>query len=42
MTGYNINMDKANIGMKVGDGSLFVLNNQYIFGGQSKGFNTKF
>jgi hypothetical protein len=25
--GYNINMDKADIGMKVGDGAFFVLGN---------------
>jgi hypothetical protein len=40
MTGYNINMDKADIGMKIGDGSFFVLGNHYVFGGQSYGFKT--
>lgn len=27
MAGYNINMDKADIGMKIGDGAFFVLGN---------------
>jgi hypothetical protein len=40
MSGYNINMDKADIGMKIGDGALFVLGSQYVFGGQSWGFKT--
>jgi hypothetical protein len=42
MVGYNINMDKADIGMKIGDGAFFVLGNQYVFGGQSWGFKTIF
>jgi hypothetical protein len=40
MAGYNINMDKADIGMKIGDGAFFVLGNQYVFGGQSWGYKT--
>jgi hypothetical protein len=40
MAGYNINMEKADIGMKIGDGAFFVLGNQYVFGGQSWGFKT--
>lgn len=42
MVGYNINMDKADIGMKIGDGAFFVLGNNYVFGGQSWGFKTIF
>ena len=42
MEGYNINMDKASIGLQIGDGSFFVLGNQYVFGGQSWGFKTVF
>lgn len=33
-------MEKADIGMKVGDGAFFVLNNKYVFGGMSYGFKT--
>jgi hypothetical protein len=40
MSGYNINMDKSDIGMKIGDGAFFVLGNDYVFGGQSWGFKT--
>jgi hypothetical protein len=40
MSGYNINMDKADIGMKIGDGAFFVLGEQYVFGGFSWGFNS--
>lgn len=40
VAGYSINMDSADIGMKIGDGSFFVLGNQYVFGGQSWGFKT--
>ena len=42
MVGYNINMDKADIGMKIGDGAFFVLGKDYVFGGQSWGFKTIF
>ena len=31
-----------NVGLQIGDGSFFVLENQYVFGGQSKGFTTKY
>jgi hypothetical protein len=31
-----------NVGLQIGDGSFFVLGNQYVFGGQSSGFTTKY
>jgi len=40
--GYNINMNKADIGMKIGDGAFFILNSKYIFGGQSWGYYTRY
>jgi hypothetical protein len=40
LVGYKINMDKADIGMKIGDGAFFVLGNNYVFGGQSWGYKT--
>lgn len=41
MGGYNINFWDGDISLKIGDNSLFVYENYYIFGGQSYGFNTK-
>jgi hypothetical protein len=42
MSGYYINMEKADIGMKIGDGAFFVMGNQYVFGGQSWGYKTMY
>jgi hypothetical protein len=41
MSGYNINFYDADISMLVGDNSMFIYEDYYIFGGQSWGFNTK-
>jgi len=41
MSGYNINFYDADSSMLVGDNSMFIHENFYIFGGQSWGFNTK-
>jgi hypothetical protein len=41
MSGYNINFYDADISMLVGDNSMFIHEDYYIFGGQSWGFNTK-
>jgi len=41
MYGYNINMDTAAVSMWLGENSMFVLGNHYIFGGQSYGYKTK-
>jgi hypothetical protein len=41
MNGYNINMHTASVSMKLAENSLFVLNNYYIFAGQSYGYKTK-
>ena len=42
VSGYNINMDKADIGMKIGDGAFFMMGNEYVFGGMSWGYKTIF
>lgn len=41
MGGYNINFHDADIGFHVGDNSMFIHEDFYIFGGQSWGFKTK-
>lgn len=41
MGGYNINFYDGDVDIKIGDNSLFIHENYYIFGGQSYGFNTK-
>jgi len=40
--GYNINFGTASISMGIGGNSLFVLDGEYIFGGQSYGYKTKY
>jgi len=40
--GYNINFGSASISMGVGGNSLFMLDGEYIFGGQSYGYKTKY
>jgi len=35
-------MNKADIGMKIGDGSFFIINSKYVFGGQSYGYYTRY
>jgi len=42
MGGWNINMDTASVSLYIGDHSFFVKDGQYIFGGQSYGYKTKF
>lgn len=40
--GYNINFGSASISMGIGGHSLFVIDQEYYFGGQSYGFKTKY
>lgn len=42
LKGYNINFEKAAVPMHVGDNSMFVHGNHYVFGGYSWGYKTRF
>ena len=42
MKGININMDTSSVSMILGSNSLFVRDGNYIFGGFSYGYSTKF
>lgn len=37
---FNINMDDASVAMQIGTNSAFVIDNYYVFGGQSFGYKT--
>jgi hypothetical protein len=42
VTAFNINMDTASVSLGVGGHSMYVLGDDYIFGGMSFGYKTKY